>query len=326
MSISILPVDKTINAVDKLANTVGKGVGYIRKPKHVKKMAGAYSEALGIFNKSPDEYDITIENGAFSLVPKKGKPTNKLTVKIQELIQHGIDEKFKESFPNLLAEKENLENIIDSAFKILESCKEQASPDPIDENWLGFFYDKAKSVSKKDAQLLWATILAKETVNPNSFSKATLQKLLELEQAEANLFIKFAKASFRYGQTRVLVSDEKSLNDIYNIGGLVKIMELEEINLVHSEIKFITIKPGDSVELIKKNIFYKIKNDKDSDYQIGIYKMTNIGKQLCTLFHDDKEFSDEELKSIFKPDDKLKISIHQGVDEYRYVTTPIRTL
>jgi hypothetical protein len=83
----------------------------------------------------------------------------------------------------------NLEAIYGKTFRICpESGVGSATIEQMDDDWIVSHSEKARLVSDKEMQILWARILASEAEVPGSFSKRTLEVLSVLEKTEAHLF------------------------------------------------------------------------------------------------------------------------------------------
>ena len=83
----------------------------------------------------------------------------------------------------------NLEAIYGKTFRICpESEVGSATIEQMDDDWIVSHSEKARLVSDKEMQILWARILASEAEVPGSFSKRTLEVLSVLEKTEAHLF------------------------------------------------------------------------------------------------------------------------------------------
>jgi hypothetical protein len=84
-----------------------------------------------------------------------------------------------------LREQRSLETIVTKAVPFLPNEVGQEMPDP---DWAYRFFDTCKGISNEDMQTVWAKVLAREVVSPNSFSLLTLDVLRTLTKKEANLF------------------------------------------------------------------------------------------------------------------------------------------
>lgn len=106
--------------------------------------------------------------------------------KISPLQRRALERFFTEEVEN----QKNIEKITSDSLEFLE---DEAQPESISEDWLRYFYNKAKYISAEEVSILWSKILAGEANSPGSFSKRTLNILFELSTQEAQLFTKLAK-------------------------------------------------------------------------------------------------------------------------------------
>lgn len=83
-------------------------------------------------------------------------------------------------------EQKNLEAIVTKAAH--GKLDDNATPENIDDDWLGLFVNKAKHVSKEYMQDWWARILEGEAQTPGSFSPKTLEIVSLLSQRDAEMF------------------------------------------------------------------------------------------------------------------------------------------
>ncbi len=79
----------------------------------------------------------------------------------------------------------NMEEIIEKASSRIS---EDASPEDVGNDWLLNFFDKSRLVSEDEMQDLWARVLAGEANNPGSYSRKTVNILVDLEAEDARLF------------------------------------------------------------------------------------------------------------------------------------------
>jgi hypothetical protein len=126
-------------------------------------------------------------------------------------------------------EQANLEAITRAAIPHLN---DQAKPEQIDDDWLADFFDRAKKVSDKDMQTLWAEILAGQANAPGSFHKNALQTVSLLEKKDAHLFVKVCSFVFDIRETTPVIFNFTA--EIYLNNGLHfnALSHLDDIGLV----------------------------------------------------------------------------------------------
>ncbi len=102
----------------------------------------------------------------------------------------------------------NIEAIADAAIKHMP---EQASEEPLSEEWRQRFFKYAADVSTIEMQEIWAKLLAGEVAQPKSFAVRSLDVFHNLSQNDAVIFRRFSAISFNWpfnGPAKV--SDENS--------------------------------------------------------------------------------------------------------------------
>lgn len=177
--------------VDKLIDTLARGIGLLYHPRHIKNTAAATAERL------------IAETNAAELA-KDMKQRAKFRREV-EALHH----------------QTNLESIAAKAEKYLPP---EVSPDPVDPGWTHCFAEKAQNATRDDLQELWAKVLAGEVSKPGSVSTRTLSILEDMSAADAGRFLKVACASAEYGL--VLGSKDNAIIEIglatHDLSELVK--------------------------------------------------------------------------------------------------------
>lgn len=87
-------------------------------------------------------------------------------------------------------EYKNIAKILEKSELLYEKwSKESADINcELDEDWLNYFFDKAKNISDEVVQNLWAGILAGECLNEGGFRRVMLDRLALLDRKSASLF------------------------------------------------------------------------------------------------------------------------------------------
>ncbi len=93
--------------------------------------------------------------------------------------------------------QENLESISNKA---AQELPEQVSDEPVDQDWLLQFLNRAQDVNDQDMQTIWGRILAGEVASPGTYSKRTLQFLETLDKSEAEAFTKLCSYTVQDNQ------------------------------------------------------------------------------------------------------------------------------
>lgn len=92
----------------------------------------------------------------------------------------------------LIREYQNQYNVFATAMEFLDNS---ANPDEVDDDWLSYFFDNAKCVSKEELLILWGQILAREINQPNRVPKALINILSTIDFEDAMSFKKLASFS-----------------------------------------------------------------------------------------------------------------------------------
>jgi Protein of unknown function (DUF2806) len=191
---------KGLSAVaNNLINKVSKAIGVLHEPRQVKKIAKAKAEAR-VIDAQADEEITDIQRRAIAR-------------------RRYEDER----------EQENLEAIVKGAIPHLS---DKGKPEELDDDWLADFFERAKRVSDKDMQTLWAKILAGQANAPGSFRKNALQIVSLLEKEDADLFVNVCRFGFHIGDFNPAIFDLNA--DIYSKCGLgfTQISHLDDIGLI----------------------------------------------------------------------------------------------
>ena len=174
MSDSLIDVGKLAKPADTLIKKVASGAGVLYEPTRIKRKARAEADAAIIAAKAEMEIEDLRENRAMkSLVARETKY------------------------------QENAEQILDRA---IADLKENAAPEDMDDDWVANFFDKARLVSDKEMQSLWARVLAGEANGPGSYAKRTVNLVAELDKRECRTIHKAVR--FRlYNRRSACASD-----------------------------------------------------------------------------------------------------------------------
>lgn len=127
----------------------------------------------------------------------------------------------------------------DIASKAFEYIKDNAHPEKIDEDWLEFFFEKAKLVSNKDMQLIWAKLLAEEANEPGKISPSLLHTISVMRYEQAEFFChisRFALKGFKeeYAHLLLFVASNREVYEKLDITPR-KLKELERLGLVECD-------------------------------------------------------------------------------------------
>lgn len=161
---SLVDLGKLAEPINTLITKIANAAGVLYEPTRIRKKAQAEADAALI------------------------AAANQL--KIDDLAQRALTRFLKEES----IKQSNIENILD---KTLPEINESADPTQLSDEWLLFFFERAKFASDDELQTIWAKILAGETNHHGSFSKSTLRILSEMNQEDATTFMRVASFSFK---------------------------------------------------------------------------------------------------------------------------------
>ncbi len=172
----------------------------------------------------------------------------------------------------------------------LENLKSDSKPEEVKNDWITFFFDKAKNVTEDDMKLIWGKILAGEFNEPGTYTKQFLHTMSIMDSSLAKKFQKI-RSSFFYSPPSLYAFIYRT-NDILNIKNIKR---YQEIGIFISDFReldnlgLIQYRFSDFHTLVIKNkVFYygnkiiKLNTDKRS-IALGNVALTNIGKQLCRI-------------------------------------------
>jgi uncharacterized protein DUF2806 len=195
--------------------------------------------------------------------------------------------------------QKNLEAIYGQTFHLLDSEADITKIKQMDEDWIVFHSEKARLVSDKEMQTLWARIIAGESEAPGSYSKRTLEMLSVLEKTEAHLFTsicRFVVAQNSEAVAAILHPDPQvDLPTVYTELGLntETLIHLTTIGLVHYTYPIITANdrhydgPVVEVEYFEdRRTFVISKNDSRTGKYIidfGVVDLTRVGRELAGI-------------------------------------------
>jgi hypothetical protein len=186
-------------------------------------------------------------------------------------------------------EMESLRFLKNKISIIAEAAKKvpQGSSVAIEDDWLSTFFDKAKHVSRPEAQEIWSRLLAGEAANPGGYSKRTINILSELELKDAVLFENLCKYVWTIGSPSPVIIECQA--DIYSINNInfATLSHLSEIGLV----KFTSIETLERTSMVASpSISYGafsvspvFKSGPPFKIPIGQVKFTQSGEELYTL-------------------------------------------
>ena len=159
------------------------------------------------------------------------------------------------------------------------------------------FLDKCKTVTDDDMQELWASILARESDSPGSFSQLTINSLEDFGRRDAESFISLCGFVCKVNSEQIPFIGNVG-DDIYTENGIdsnilehLCALNVIEIPSLWCGMKVPTktfiprIKPGDSIPIFyfKDRLDYVNNGKKDASPNVGIITFTSIGREILSI-------------------------------------------
>jgi hypothetical protein len=230
--------------VEKLIDTVARGIGLLYHPRHVKQASTAAAEAIVAETKAAE-------------LSKDIRQRAKFRREVEALHHQA-----------------NLENIAGKAEKYLP---EEVSPIPVDQGWTSAFANEAKTASRDDLQELWARILAEEVSAPGSISTRTLSLLKKVSASDAARFQRVASICVESLVPGVrdqgIVEIGLSTNDL---------KELADRGLIHSALDMtVNFAPGTQLQYFRQ--IWQLQNSTGGPVPVPLLMLTDCGIDLLRV-------------------------------------------
>lgn len=206
----------------------------------------------------------------------------------------------------------NQRNIIQKA---ILNVDEDVDAHNVDDDWLLYFFDKAKNVSSEEMQNVWAKMLSEEFNKPQSIPKSLLHTISIIDARSAMSFNKICQFNIEInGDKNLLYSStmEPYLDEI-NIT-FNDLSELEKYGLIaRSSFEFI-IKQTEAFFSLDNGNIYKISCKKPQDkngkikslelytdnIKVGQYMFTSDGKSLFNAINvKQSQYMDIVINNIY---------------------------
>lgn len=273
-------VEKLVDPVEKLIETVARGVGKVYEPTHVKRMAKAKAQEIRTISAAVrDNADLPMyyANGVVGI-----DATSTSDLASRAAIRLGAQE---------LRKQQNIESVIHFSKNELEKV-EGASSESVDPDWTTRFMNSVEDIGDEEMQKLWGKILAGEIKKPKSFSLRTLECIKNLSQQEAQLFYKFLPYFIRVRNDVFLPRDDKLLSG--NSISFREILVLQDCGLLTSSSDLVltfTLKNTDDPLCISNNldtiILFSVDDGADStEIVFDQYQLTTAGRELYKILYE----------------------------------------
>lgn len=183
---------------------------------------------------------------------------------------------------------QNKRNIIT---KSLPQLDESAAPENMDIDWIVNFFDRCRLVSDDQMQTLWANILAREAMQPGSYSRRTVNLVASMDKHDADLFT--ALCGFCWGSDGMRApAIHEFYHRVFANGGIdyMALRHLDDIGLINLRFgnqPFAEHKLPNSITLSYFDRKLALRHDQESIHGSGGYKLdwggvslTGAGEQL----------------------------------------------
>ena len=242
-----------------LIEKISSAVGTLWEPKQIRRVAQAKADAAMTLAKTDIKIDEVQRRAA----------------------QRFVDEETKKQL--------NMESIVEKAIPNLDT---NAPAEDVEGDWITNFFDKCRSVSDNEMQLLWSRILSGEANAPGSFSRKTVNLVADLDKASAELFHNLCSFGWQFGDILTPLIFDFS-DRIYNQRGisLYSLGELDSIGLIRiggSE-GFMLYELPKRITASYQDRFVQLTLPKDTgnNLEIGNVIMTPSGAQLSRIVKPD---------------------------------------
>lgn len=185
-------------------------------------------------------------------------------------------------------------DICTKAMNDLSTEADVSNIDTIEDDWLEFFFDRAKDIGKEDMQVVWARLLAKEIDTPNTVSKHLLHILTIISHKEALSFAKLANYCISVDGKDSIIIFYDLMNDFYKSNGLIEeeILYLEDIGLLQVSLNGFEY----SLETDKKVTYFgkEIELGKTRKIYTGNVVLSRAGEELMSILTEREQINGYE--------------------------------
>ena len=179
----------------------------------------------------------------------------------------------------------NMEEVIGKA---LPGLDDNANPEAMENDWILNFFDKCRMVSDNEMQQIWAGILAGEGNNPGTFSRRTVNLVVDLDKRDAELFKNLCGFAWMIGSTiQPLVFDTQ--HSIYNQQRIdfSSIIQLETLGLVRDGgavgFRRINLPKVFQANYYGNPVVLTMPKESDNDLATGKTLLTQAGLELAPI-------------------------------------------
>ena len=256
---SLISTEGLTRPATVLIEKISEAVGALYEPRQIRQVAQAKADAA-----------MTLAKGEMEINEVK-----------RRALQRFVDEETKKQL--------NMESIVEKA---IPDIHESAPTEDVEGDWITNFFDKCRSVSDHEMQLLWSRILSGEANAPGSFSRKTVNLVADLDKASAKLFHTLCSFGWQFGNNfSPLIFDfsdqiyNKNRVTLFSFGeldaiGLIRISGTAGFVLNQLPKRITATYHDQSVELT-------LPKDTGNELKVGKVIMTPSGMQLSRIVKPD---------------------------------------
>jgi hypothetical protein len=254
---SIINLGKLSKPATVLVEKISEAVGGVFKPYQIVRVAKAQAEAEKIQAQAKIE----------------------ITDLQRRAMQRFLEEEGKR--------QANIEDITQKALPLL---KEESKPQDVEDDWITNFFDKCRIISDPEMQQLWSKILAGEANFPGSFSRRTVNLMVDLDKQDAEHFEKLCGFGWTIENRRSLLFPLvfEMRDEIYIENGVSfgQVAHFESLGLTKMSLDGFTIR-NQPEHVVATYFGSKIKltlSRKQQEYfDIGEVMLTHAGWELARV-------------------------------------------
>lgn len=199
-------------------------------------------------------------------------------------------------------ETQRQESIENTITKAIPQLNEDADPHAIEDDWIINFFDKCRLVTDDKVQDLWASILARESDTPGSFSQLTVNSLENFGKRDAESFISLCRFVC-YVNSEPIPFVQNANHEIYTQTGIDSeaLVHLSSLNVIETisalgGSRGVTrpseprINAGESITIIyfDEKLEYVNAGKNQDKLGIGSIAFTSFGKELLSICENKK--------------------------------------
>ncbi|MBK2110393.1 DUF2806 domain-containing protein [Francisella tularensis] len=202
------------------------------------------------------------------------------SIELNEIQQRAIDRLVHQ-------EERKQENIESITAKAAQNLKENAEVENLEEDWVAHFFKQCDTVSDKEMQSLWSSLLSGEASKPGTFSKRTVDCVASMDKKDAKLFTEFCQFCILDGEMLPFIFDVES--EIFTKKGITfsSLKHLDSIGLISFEPVSGYIRKGfpkyAKLYYFEMPISIEFNKDDGNKIETGKVLLTQVGQELAPI-------------------------------------------